>query len=502
MAAGDSGSFGAFTIMNTHDHRPGAEIAAATLRRRLDRGVAIASTVRLLGWLGRVAVVTALTLLIERVVALFVAPLGFPPVPWPLIVAVGVGAVAVWWRRAGRGPSRLDVARAIEAAHADVGERISRALAFLEPAIDAPREPPLTHGLRDLAIDDAGQAITAIRHLPVLGLRRHAPWAVAGTVAVIAWLVAAPMVPHHERGRLDERLADRSTKESPPAPPAVDHSEIAARLAAVVATESHLADVLARRFAASPGRMVDVLSDEERRNLGTLAKIHDESLQAVHAIRAELATHDTSAAQAAARQLGLLDETSAGSIDVAISGNRLAAAATGAARYADELWAVVRLLGGEATRGAMPVQPLPPRDGSRIRRAEVALAALERRLGDGRQDAGREAVVTAAGERSDRESPHPERDRAAETAGAEPGGQITPVAPSDPRFAAGDAAIARPATAADRPQARLWSLLPEAVQPFASSGGEAEVPPDYRAAVDRYYQLVLEQLASKHAEGP
>jgi hypothetical protein len=44
--------------------------------------------------------------------------------------------------------------------------------------------------------------------------------------------------------------------------------------------------------------------------------------------------------------------------------------------------------------------------------------------------------------------------------------------------------------------------MPEAVQSFASSGGDAEVPPDYRAAVDRYYQLVFEQLVPEQVEAP
>ena len=481
--------------MNTHDHRPDGETAAATLRRRLDRAVVVAWVVRLLGWLGRVAVVAGMALLIARAAELLIAPAGFPVGRGPVIGAVFLGAIAAWWRWAGRAPSRFDVARAIEAAHADVGERISRAVAFLDPPADAPSEHPLTHGLRTLAIDDATQAVSAIRHLPVPGLRCHAAWAVAGSVAVIAWLGAEPMGPRHERGRLDERLADTSAKESPPAPPAVDHTEIAARLAAVAATESHLADVLARRFAASPGRMVDLLPDEEQRNLVTLAEIHSESLQAVQLIRAELATHDTPAAQGAAQQLGFLDDASAGSLDVAISGNRLASAATGAARYADALTAVVRLLGGEATRGDVAMQHLPLREVVRIRRAEAALADIEQRPPDRRLDAAerRTEVATTSGQ-SDRESRLPGPDRAAEPAGAEPAGQMTPVAPTDPRFAAGDGDSGRPIAAAERPQARVWSLLPGAEQPFATSGGEAEVPPGYRAAVDRYYQLVLEQL--------
>jgi hypothetical protein len=495
--------------MNTLDHPHPATPPSVTLRRRLDRAVAIARMVRFLGWLGRVAVVAALALLIEREAELLMRPPGFLLGRWPVITAVFLGAVAVWWRWAGRAPSRLDVARAIEADHADVGERISRAVFFLDPATDAQRESPLTRGLRELAVDEAAQAMAAFRHLPVPGLRFHAPWAVAGSVAVIAWLAAAPTVPSAGRrdGREDRR-GDMSATESPQDSRAVDHTQSASRLAAVAATEAHLADVLARCFAAAPGRMVDTLPDDEQRNLVVLAEIHDESLQAMQQIRAELATHDTPAAQAAARQLGLLDDTAGGSIGVAISGNRLASAATGAARYADALMAAVRLLGGEAARGVTAMGQLPPREAVRMRRAEAALADIEQQRRDGRQvAAGREAAVASAGQQSERESRQPERDQAAGSAGAESGGQVTPVAPSDPRFAAGDAAIARPVAAAERPQARVWRLLPEAVRPFASSGGEADVPPDYRAAVDRYYQLVLdqlvlEQLLSKQVESP
>jgi hypothetical protein len=485
-------------MMGTHDHRPQGETAAATLRRRLDRGVAVAWIVRLLGWLGRVAIVAALALLAVHAAELLGMPAGVSLGRWPVIIAVLLGAVAAWWRWAGRAPFRLDVARAIEATHADVGERISRAVAFLEPATDAPREAPLTRGLRTLAIDDAAQAIAAIRRLPVPGLRRHVPWVVVGTVAVIA----AFMVPRSERGRLDERRADPSAQQSPPSIPAVEHTEIAARLAAAAATEAHLAEVLARSFAAAPGRMVDTLPQDEQQNLVILGAIHEESLQTVRLIRAELAIHDSPAAQAAARQLGLLDDKAIGSIGVAISGNRLASAATGAARYADELMAAAQSLGGGATGDAMPIQPLPPRDGVRMRRAEVALADVERQLEVGRQEtAGREAAVATAGEPSDQERRQSGPNRAGPT-GAEPGGPVTSAAPSDPRFAAGDAAIARPPAAAERSQARVWSLLPEAVQPFASSGGDADVPTDYRAAVDRYYQLVLEQLVPEQVESP
>ena len=483
--------------MGRHDHQDHVASAGATLRHSLDRAVLVAKAARLLGWLGWGAVVAVAALLGEAAVHVLIAPAGVPSGRWPVVAVVVVGAVAAWWRWAGQAPTRLDVARAIEASHAELGERISRAVAFLDVPTDVMQEPPLTDGFRELAIEDAARAGEVIRRLPVPGLRLHAAWAAAGSVAVIAGIAFARIVPHDSSAG---RLGEVPSLDTPVVAPEVDHSQAAARLAAVAAVESRLAEILALRFAAAPGQMVDSLPDEQQRDLLRLAEIHDESLRAVHRIRSELATKDTPAAQAAVQQLGPLENASGDTIGRVITANRLASAAAGAKQCADTLTAVVRLLGGEETRGDVAMPHLPPREVVHVRRAEAALADIEQRPLDGRQDAARRRTAVATARReADHDSRPVEAGRSAGPAGAEPAGDVTEAPTSEPRFAASDADITRPLDEAASPQARVWSLLPAASRPFAGSGAEPDVPADYRAAVDLYYQVVLESLPSEPA---
>jgi hypothetical protein len=481
--------------MGRHDHQDDVASASATLRHRLDRAVVVAKAARLLGWLGRVAVVAVAALLGAAAVGTLIAPAGMLSGRWPVVAVVVAGAVAAWWRWAGQAPTRLDVARASEASHAELGERISRAVAFLDVPTDVTQEPPLTRGLRELAIEDAARAGEVIRRLPVPGLRLHAAWAAAGSVAVIAWLTFTGMMPHDSSAG---RLGEVPSLDAPVVAPEVDHSQAAARLAAVAAVESRLAEILALRFAAAPGQTVDSLPGEQQRDLVRLAEIHAESQRAVHRIRSELATKDTPAAQAAVQQLGPFDDASGDTIGRIITVNRLASAAAGARQCADTLTAVVRLLGGEETRGDVAMPYLTPREVVRVRRAEATLADIEQRPLDGRQAAAerRTAVATARRE-ADHDSRPIEAGRSAGPPGAEQAGDVTEAPTSEPRFAAGDANISRPLDEAASPQARVWSLLPAASRPFARSGAEPDVPADYRAAVDLYYQVVLESLPSE-----
>lgn len=469
------------------------------LCRRLDRSVAVAKVVRLAGWLGRMAVVAVAAFVAVAVVNRLLAPAGVAVGRWPVIAVVFAGVVAAWWRWREAALTRLDVARAIEASHVALGERVSRAVPFLDLRQDAPAEPSLTSGLRGLAVADAARAAAAIRRLPVPGLTHHIPWAVAGSVAGLVWLASMQMVPR--------KLAATEPRESlstdtPTVAADVDHAA-AARLAAAAAVESRLAEILARRFAAAPGQMVDSLSEMQQRDLVTLAGVHEASLRTVHRVRVELAASETLEARAAGRQLESLEDESTSAIRHAITTNRLATAAAGVRRWADTLAAVVRLLGGEEGDVAATLPQLPPREVVQVRRAEAALAALEQRPLDSRQNAGdgRTAVV-AAREAADRKPLPDGAERPTGLTGSEPAGEGTAAPTSEPRFAAGDADISRPLDEAATPQARVWSLLPTASRPSTRSGAAADVPADYRAAVDLYYQLVLESLASESTGKP
>jgi hypothetical protein len=470
------------------------------LCRRLDRSVAVAKVVRLAGWLGRMAVVAVAAFVAVAVVNRLLAPAGTAVGRWPVIAVVFAGVVAAWWWWREGALTRLDVARAIEASHVALGERVSRAVPFLDLREDAPAEPSLTSGLRGLAVADAARAVAAIRRLPVPGLTHHIPWAVAGSVAGLVWLASMQMVPR--------KLAEAEPRESlstdtPTVAAEVDHAAAAARLAAAAAVESRLAEILARRFAAAPGQMVDSLSEMQQRDLVTLAGVHEESLRTVHRVRVELAASETLEARAAGRQLESLEDESGDTLRHAITANRLATAAAGVRRWADTLAAVVRLLGGEEGDVAGTPSQLPPREVIQVRRAEAALAAIEQRPLDRHQNAGdgRTAVV-AAREAADRKPLPDGAERPTGPTGSEPAGEGTAAPTSEPRFAAGDADISRPIDEAATPQARVWSLLPTASRPSPMSGAAADVAAEYRAAVDLYYQLVLESLASESTGKP
>ncbi len=480
--------------MELRDQSPAATQAAA-LRNRLDRGVTLAQAVWLAGWLGRFAVCAVAAFVAVALVNRLLAPAGVAVGRGLLLVAVLAAVAAVWWRRGGRAPTRLDVARAIEAAHADVGERVSRAVAFLDRSAGGVQEPPLTADLRELAIEDAACATAAIRRLPVPGLKRHMPWAVAGSIAGLAWVVAMQMVP---RDVVETGPRETLSTASPTAPAAADHTEAAARLAALAAVESRLAENFTRRFAAAPGQMVDSLPDMQRRDLAAVAGVHDESLRAVSRVSMDLAASESPAAQAAREQLKLLIDPLAADVAYAITSNRLAAAASEARQWADTLAAVARLLGREEADATAALQELPLAEVVLVRRAEATLAALEQRPLDGSQNSdARRAADVVSREAAGREPLPDGAERPTETTAAEPEGEATAAPTSEPRFAAGDSQIIRPLDEAATPQARVWSLLPSASRPAARSGGVTDVPPGYQAAVDLYFRLVLESLVGE-----
>lgn len=477
-----------------------AAAQAAALRSRLDRGVTMALAVWLAGWLGRLAVCAVAAFAAVALVNRLLAPAGVAVGRGPVIAAVLAAAAATWWRWGGRAPTRLDVARAIEATHLDVGERVSRAVAFLDLPPVAVQEPPLTAGFRELALEEAARAAGAIRRLPVPGLARHMPWAVAGSIAGLAWLASMQMASREVAETLPRETLSTA---SPTVTAAADHAEAAARLAALAAVEARLAEVLARRFAAAPGQMVDSLPEMQQRDLAALAGVHEESRQAVHRVRDDLAASETLAAQAAGGQLESLMDSSADAVADAITTNRLATAAAAAQQWADTLAAVARLLGREEADATVTLQQLRPQEVVLVRRAEATLAALEQRPLDGSQDgdAGRAAAVVAR-EAAGR-APLPDgTKRPTGPPAAEPAGEATAAPTSEPRFAAGDSQAIRPLDEAASPQARVWSLLPSASRPTARSGGTADVPADYRAAVDLYFQLVLESLADESGGRP
>lgn len=474
--------------MRMDEHPNPFASAGVTLRRRLDRGVAAVTIIRFLGWSGRFAMLACVGVAAAEILP---ALIGWRAHRWLIGIVVLLTAVAAWWRWAGRPPTRLDVALAMEGAHPELRERVSRAVPFLEPSAKGMHDPALTTGLRELALADADRAVAAVPRLPLPGFRTNAVWAMAGSLAIVALLALVQDVPQvSPEGRSRHEPSAAKPVGEPAAMPTIDLTAVASRLATAAAVESRLAETLAMRFAAAPGQTADSLSDEQRRQLATLAGIHDDALHAVHCVREELEAIDAPVARTATQQLGAIDAGASEAVGEAIVANRLASAASGTKQLADSVVAVVEVLGGGTLDPAEALPHLPPRERASVRRAEAALAEIGRRPVDGRQDAPFRAT-SSAGRQEGGEQPMPS-----------PGGETNSIPTSDPRFTAGDAEIQQPADAATRAADRIWSLFPEKSRPYATRGGGTDVSPDYSAVVDLYYTLILESLRSEPTGKP
>lgn len=477
-------------MTSLHDPAAGGPSSVAMLRRRLDQAVAAAWAVRLVGWLGRVAVID---LAIAIVVALVASASGGAVVPMiraAILLATPPAALVTWWMWSGDRPTRLAVAQAAEAANPILGERLSRAVEWLDAADEAAPPSRLSIGLRQLALENAVAA--GIDRLPMPGLGVHGPWILAGGIAC-AVLLAAPREPRSP-------IAGRPAAESPAAvmPEIVDAGE---RLARAAAIETRLADILLESFAAAPGVIASALADGLQKNLAALAAVQRDTLDGVALVRERLAAGDSPAARAAVAML----EPAAGigsDVAAAIADNRLAIAAAEAARLAELFRSSAAILGmpTPATPAGMPSPESPVV--VEARRVEAALDRIEARLrGEPRPAAGTSTAAAtppraADGDRMPAGSTAVPSSSVAESS---PGGMSSRT--TAPGFAAGEAETLRPDAAAEALRERVWSLLPAGSRPSVVRGSAADAPPEYRAAVDLYYQLLLESLASERKAG-
>ena len=179
-------------------------------RARIDAAVTVARAGTAAGVVGRLACVGAAAVVVVAAVDLWLRRPGF----WAggSVVAAAIGLAA--WRllsSPARPPAdRLRIAQAIEAAHPELGERVSRAVGFLDampgsvrptgqaghaplqhggshPAAgSAPEISPVTRGLQSLAVEQAAAAVDGLGRPPVPGLRMELLWWAAGLAAVAA----------------------------------------------------------------------------------------------------------------------------------------------------------------------------------------------------------------------------------------------------------------------------------------------------------------------------
>lgn len=485
------------------------------LRNRIDRAVLLARCARMAGCLGRAACIAVPVVMVAAACDTVLHPRDFPPGRFVIAGATVLGLVIAWWRWSGTRPTRLDAALAAEAVHPELGERISRAVGFLEEP-EEPADHGMGRGLRGLAVTQAAAAAARISRMPTPGLHTHAPWMAAGVAAVGSLVGAALLLPSpwgeavRRQMFMEPRAASRDrglggdarrpvgagSAQAPggdglPRPVTI----AAAELAAAAAIESRLADGLAARFALLPGRAAESLSGDQRQELAALAVVHRETVAAIRAARDTMASAGDPSPSIRESQ-GLLEGIPAvthDTTDVEIVANRLAMAAEGAARTARIAAAAAAALGAHAGSGGADMTSVAASSAAAVNRAEATLATIERRLpGDGAGSAiaqGREGA-----RRGERSVPG-----IGERAGPA-GGGVT----SEPRFAAGDAVAERPADGAEAQAARVgrvWRLLSDPSRRSPIRGRAADVPVEYAPAVDLYYQMLLESHAGERSPG-
>jgi hypothetical protein len=459
------------------------------LRRRLDRTAATAAAIRMLGWCGRVACIVVLANAIVAVMAMAGGPLP-PGAARLMIIALTIcGVTAALRLRADAPPRRLDVAIAAEAATPQLGERLSRAVEFLDDEAETN-----ARGLKHLALADAAAAAATLPRLPVPGIRAHSAWLAAGCGAIAclaamsSWWPQAGIAP----GALRELATDSTAKER--SPDAGRLADAAAAIAASAVLESRLAESLSDRFPLSPGVMADDLPPAEARDLDRLARVHDRLAREIgrgrDAVAALAATEPV--ARAALASLDAIDAAVLDDATAAIASHRLGVATRIVAQTAGALAAAARQL-GQATipaddRSAVLPAAAPPS----IRRLSATLAEIEDRPMPAAAAAA--AVVVDS---SPRPGPAAEGEPSPQTGPAAAGGdaETSGVATTEPRFGTGggpqETATTPPAAG---PVTRAWSRLPARVRPVLPRGTEPDVPPEYRRAVDLYYKSLADTL--------
>jgi hypothetical protein len=439
-----------------------------------------------------VAAIDLAAVLVASVVAFAFGVAALPLMRWVAVAATLPAVIVAWWLGAGDRPTRLTVARAAEAARPALGERLSRAVEWLDTVADPARTSSLSVGLQQVALEDAAAAASG--RLPTPGLAGHGPWIVAGgfAVAVLLAAIREPLPPA------------RSLPAKPPSASAAAFPELidaGERLGRAASIERRLAVILAERFAAGPGVAAFSLAADAQTDLASLAAIQRDTIEGIRALRDRLSAIDQPAARAAMALLQPTDDVAfGGDVAEAIADNRLAQAAAGAARLAGVLAESAALLGRLPSAAPAGMPALESRAVAEARRVEAVLDRVEARIrsGPGPAAGGPTMATTASGQPARQPEGGPTRPVGpGASAEADSGAAGTSATTTEPRFAAGEAEAARSEEGRATVRTRVWSLLPAGSRPSAVRGSAADAPPEYRDAVDLYYELLLESLVSQ-----
>jgi hypothetical protein len=417
-----------------------------------------------------------------------------------------------------RWPTRLAVALETERRDPRLGERLSRAVAFLDGQVEeGPRlsaDAALASGLRRLAIEQAAAALPG--RLAVPGEPADIRWIGAGGLAGATALITALVVPASWGGAkhagakagaaLTAPAADAAGGADSAAMPDAARAALVRRLRAAAAVERRVAAVAAALFAEAPGASRESLPRESQARLDRLAAIQAEVCDVTRAFRPEirgLAATPAAVTAACLEQLDAFTAAGGATIGEAVAANRLWSAGDRALDAAAALATAATALAGDS--GAMEPEGSVPGD-SRLARAALVLDELAA-AGDQAADAAAsssslEASAVAAAADAERAPATPAHGAAGDA--RDRGGSMArgDAATASPRQATtGQAAEGVVAGRPDGPVAvpsvarqtdRGWRPpVPRPPEPSAAPALIPEdAPPAYRQAVAEYYRLL------------
>jgi hypothetical protein len=464
--------------------------SAERLRTAIDRRVATARLVHGLGVVGRIgcvaACVWAIALVADRVTG------GRVDARLIACTVLAAAALAAWCfvrRAVASWPTRLSLALAAERAQPELGERISRAIGFLD---DTTSESDGSTTLKALAISQAADAAERIGATPIEGAAQHLGFAAAAVSALALLAIAVPRpnaVTTQAIATKETPAADSSPATVRPAfDPLSEAGQAAERIAALAGIERRLANSLAGWFADAPGLAAIDVPPRRRLAVAEAATLHDDLMaaasSAANVIAAAAATGDATALGKAMAELAADVDSAQASVSAAIRDHRLAAAAEAASQLADRLADAARLLGIPiADPGGDALVEPPSAPGHERAPPDPESSALIDRLAQlDRAVASASAPEVAA--LSEPGVASQAKPSAAAATG--PGGGAPAEAPQAGDLAPGADGIER-----------IWSLVPRQSLPLRPRAADAATFPSHRRAIDAYYRLLLEQKRSK-----
>jgi hypothetical protein len=502
--------------------------AVQRFRRSLDRAVIRGAAVRVAAIVG--CWCTSAAVLWCAVVAVRQGLAADFLVAEPIATIIGIAtlaglATAAIFRDAvfrGQWPTRLAVALETERLDPGLGERLSRAVAFLDEQVGRGRESPveasLASGLRCLAIEQAAAALP--RRLAVPGDPADIKWIGAGSLAAAIALVTAFVVPATWGGANREGDAAGAAVAVPGAGatavadgagmPDVARAAIVRRLRAAATVERRVAAVAATLFAEAPGVTRESLPRTSQARLDRLAAIQSEVCDAVRAVRLDvrgLAASPAAVASACLQQLDAFVVAGGETIGGHVVANRLGLVSDRAAAAADALVEAAAALAAD-TGAANREEPIP--DDPWLARAALGLDELSGPGAEAARASSRQADAVAVTDQPAALPAAPPASSSAASLGRDPGGSIdrgaaattSPSQGSTDQIAASaiDDRPDRPAAApaAARPTDRGWRPpAPRAPESSAASTlMHEDAPAAYRQAVAEYYRLLRPLPAS------